>query len=158
MSNIVFGIDPDLVKSGTAVVIDGVIKDIKSMAFPELVGFAEDLRSSASMSGDVLTVIMEDPEVNKPIFNRVGVKGRALLKVAQNVGQVKAAARLIAEMLESKGIFVIKVKPVTGHAKRAKKDAKFFNEITGWSGRSNEDCRDAAIIAIFSSKSKNLET
>jgi hypothetical protein len=28
-------------------------------------------------------------------------------------------------------------------------DAKFFNQLTGWTGSSNEDKRDAGLLALY---------
>jgi len=40
------------------------------------------------------------------------------------------------------------MKPLRGSVKKAKNDAKLFNKITGWEGKSNQDKRDAALLAM----------
>jgi hypothetical protein len=39
-------------------------------------------------------------------------------------------------------------------AKDAKKDAKLFNRLTGWTGRSSADKRDAAMLALYVARRK----
>ncbi len=140
----IIGIDPDLRKSGVAVVDCGEIKELHSLDAVQLVLFCRELWVKEGA-----TVAMEDPNYNKPIFDRPGVSPQARLKIAQNVGQVKAAATLLAEFIMSHGVPVEMVPPLMGYPKAAKKDANLFKQITRWNGSSNEDQRDAAMIALF---------
>ncbi len=71
------------------------------------------------------------------------------MSIAEDLGKVKATARLIKEVLEDKGIKVTLVKPLRGPIKKAEDSSVYFNKITGWTGRSNADTRDAALIAMF---------
>ncbi|HAT42375.1 MAG TPA: hypothetical protein DCS87_11755 [Rheinheimera sp.] len=140
----IIGIDPDLRKSGVAVVDCGEIKELLSLDAVNLVLFCRE-----RWVKDGATVAMEDPNYNKPIFDRPGLNALARLKVAQNVGQVKAAATLLAEFIASHGVPVEMVPPLMGYAKAAKKDADMFKRMTQWNGSSNEDQRDAALIALY---------
>jgi len=141
----VIGIDPDLVKSGVGIVENGELIDLKALPLFELVDFIK-------ANQDALFVL-EDVETLKPVFNKRGVKTQqAKLKVAQNVGQVKGACRFLKEALAAAGVEFVLQRPLVGYAKKAKKDAKFFNQITGWEGQSNEDKRDAALLALYVSK------
>lgn len=71
-------------------------------------------------------------------------------KMAKNVGQVKGVKRVLVECLQHEGIPVRLVKPLKGHyKKKAKQDTKFFNQLTGWAGSSNEDKRDAGLLALY---------
>jgi len=91
-----------------------------------------------------LTVYIEDPAKNKPVFQRPGVSARAMLRVAQNVGANKEAARSLIERLRGLGIDVVPVAP-----RRAKKmDAKTFQRLTGWTGRTSQHARDAAALVL----------
>lgn len=136
---LVVGIDPDLVKSGVAVVKDGVLTDLKNLNFSELRGFIK--------AHPQAVFVLEDVEINKPVFDRK-VNAQANLRIAQNVGMVKGVARLIAEYLTEQDCLFTMMRPLTGHAKHAKKNADYFRLLTGWEGRSNEDNRDAAMLAI----------
>ena len=71
-------------------------------------------------------------------------------KICQDVGKCKATGSLIQQVLESQGYKVKLVTPLKGPVKRmAKSSDKYFNQITGWKGRSNEDKRDAALVALY---------
>lgn len=91
---------------------------------------------------------VEDVEANLPIFNR-RLSPRKNLKVAQDVGRVKGVARLIFDYLVQKNRRFVRVKPLTGHLKKAKKDSDYFNRLTGWEKSSNADKRDAALVALY---------
>jgi len=144
---IIIGIDPDIVKSGLAVIQNGKITNLESLSFVDLINAVDHIPSGK----DGFTIKIENPEAIKPLFGAKTKNKRAIReKICQDVGKCKATARLICEVLESKGYIVNKIKPLTGPTKKqAKSDAEYFNKITGWQGRSNEDKRDAALIALF---------
>jgi hypothetical protein len=143
----VIGIDPDVSRSGVAVATDGRIESLECLCFTDLCNFLSTLPPSA-------IVAIEDVEHDKTTYPRKANKA-AMLKIAQNVGMAKATCRHIRAVAES---FNLKVKMIPPMAKgnqlcrRAKGDAEFFNSITGWQGRSNEEKRDAGMIAFFLSK------
>lgn len=141
---IIIGIDPDIEASGMAIIKDKVILSMHRVPFPELI----EQIVNAHKQGEII-VKLEDVEANKPIFWRKGLNATVQLKVAQDVGRVKAVARLIMQSLEYHGVTVQMIKPLKGNVKKAKKDASYFNQITGWEKRSNEDGRDAALIGIY---------
>lgn len=159
------GIDPDLTKSGVATVVNGEIVTLKSMGFSELIEFV------VSKSHLPCAVLLEDVDNKKPVFasklkrtvkgqnpllayvghapSQSGSNAKVNMSIAEDLGKVKATARLIKEVLEDKGIAVTLVKPLRGPIKKAKDSSVYFNKITGWTGRSNADTRDAALIAMF---------
>ncbi len=138
--SLVVGIDPDLDKNGVAVLKDGLLAELKGLKFTALQAFIKAHPDAV--------YVLEDVELNKPTFNR-NLNDKANLKVAQNVGMVKGVARLIAEFLEEQDCRYTKTRPLIGHLKHAKKDAAYFNRLTGWEGKSNQDTRDAALLAIY---------
>lgn len=146
---ITIGIDPDLTASGVSVVEGEQIIQLKSVRIAELVQFV------AGFDGAIIK--MEDPNLIKPTFPRqldkkltAGQRVSIMRKISQDVGKVKASAKLINELLTAAGLKVIMVRPLKGSLKRqAKGDANYFNKVTGWTGRSNEDQRDAALIALW---------
>ena len=139
------GIDPDISKSGVAFVVAGRIERLEALCFVELIETIAEYKKGCV---DVV-VKLEDVESNKAMFAREPMSSAAKMKIAQNVGMVKAVARLIRESLDAKGIKVIMVKPLKGTIKKAKKNASLFNSMTKWEGRTNEDKRDAALIALY---------
>ncbi|MEL4294057.1 hypothetical protein [Shewanella xiamenensis] len=160
------GIDPDLTKSGVATVADGKVQQLKSMGFSELIEFVV-----ISAASSPCAVLLEDVDNKKPVFasklkrtakgqnpllayvghapSQGGSEFKINMSKAEDLGKVKATARLIKEVLEGKGITVTLVKPLRGQVKKAKDSSVYFNKITGWTGRSNADTRDAALIALF---------
>lgn len=142
--SLIIGIDPDLKASGVAIVVRNKISELKNMPFPELIEYI-----TALAADNEITVKLEDVNAWSSVKHRAGTGPAAMRKISQNVGQVKAVATLIKQSLNSKGIEVHLVKPLRGEVKmQAKKNSAYFNKLTGWTGRSNEDNRDAALIAL----------
>lgn len=143
---LVVGIDPDLVKSGVALVREGEILSLQALSFPQLLKFAADVDLAVPKP----LFVVEDVEIDKTTYRRAKTNARTHAAIAQKVGQVKGVARVLVECLNDMGADVLQVKPLQGPAKRqAKGDADYFNRITGWEGRSNQDTRDAALLALF---------
>ena len=141
-SNIKIGIDPDLVKSGVALVRDGKLMELHTLAFPQLLEFAQAFKESA-------VFIVEDVEYDKTTYFRPGANAATMRNIAQKVGMVKGTARQLVHCLEYMGCTVKKINPLRGPVKKkAKKDAAYFNKTFGWAGGSNEDKRDAAMLAL----------
>ena len=143
----IIGIDPDLAKNGVALVEQGQLKTMSAKPFVELMAYID-------ANPDALFAV-EDVEYNKPVFNRYLNKPQNL-KVAQNVGMVKGVARHIFEYLEYRDCLYVRVPPLKGRLKTAKDDAKYFNRLTGWQGRSSADKRDAALIALYGVRPNQL--
>ena len=142
---LVVGIDPDLVKSGVAIVEQGALTKLYALTFHEIVtSLASELKHEGAI------VIIEDVEADSTTYHRAKTNARQHARIAQNVGQVKGVKRVLVECLLAQGINVVQVKPLRGPVKnRAKKDAEYFNKVTGWTGRTNEDKRDAAMLALW---------
>ncbi|MCV6612427.1 MAG: hypothetical protein OIF55_16825 [Amphritea sp.] len=137
----IIGIDPDLVKSGVAVTEGGEILTLDALRFFDLCQFIDEHKHQAVFH-------LEDVECNKSVYQR-NTSQAGMRKIAQNVGQVKAIGRLLVEYLKGAGAEYKLVRPLVGPIKKAKKDAEFFNRQTGWAGKSNEDKRDAALLALY---------
>ncbi len=141
---LVVGIDPDLVKSGVAIVENGTLTKLYALTFHEIV-----TKLAGELNHEGATVIVEDVETDSTTYHRGGTNARQHARIAQNVGQVKGVKRVLVECLIAEGVNVVQVKPLRGPIKRAKSDAEYFNKITGWTGRTNEDKRDAALLALW---------
>lgn len=140
---IIIGIDPDLHKSGWCVLNDGKIFELESLDFFEILTRLEYYKKLYPNA----TYAIEDVNKNKAVYNRKTSK-QAMLKIAQNVGQVKAACTLLAKAIEKyTGIPPVLVPP--GIGKQVKNNAKLFNELTGYTKQTNEDKRDAWAIAKY---------
>lgn len=147
MCRLVIGIDPDAQKSGIAIYKDGVLEKLEMWSFADILTAFRGMSESKPSWVDVV-IVLEDVEAIRTTFLRKGQNPAAMRKIAQNVGQVKQTARLIKEMAAGYCINIVMVKPLGGLAKSAKKNADLFKRLTGWEGRSNEDTRDAAMLAL----------
>lgn len=142
----VIGIDPDLIAPGFAEVVQGKLVQVESIDFVELV--------KIPVQQDTV-IIVEDIESSKPVYKRKGVSDAGMSRIGQNVGQAKGAANLLVRFLEDAGHCVMRVKPLRGELKLGKKKVPaerqkaLFKAYTGWDRRSNEDSRDAAMLALF---------
>lgn len=139
------GIDPDFVKNGVAVVQGEKILSLESLCFVELIEYIKTTCAKDAV------IKLENPSAIKPLFGAKAKNKRSIReKICQDVGKCKATGSLIQQVLESQGYKVKLVKPLKGPVKRqAKNDAVYFNKLTGWKGRSNEDKRDAALVALY---------
>lgn len=141
---LIVGIDPDLTASGVALAKDGQLISLLSEPFPRLLKRAQELVDSKAL------FIVENVEHDKTTYRRGKTNASQHARIAQNVGQVKGVARVLVECLLDMGADVRQVKPLTGPVKRrAKGDAQYFNQITGWRGKSNQDKRDAGLLALY---------
>lgn len=142
-TRLLVGIDPDLTKSGIALVQNSKVLDLMALSFPDLLETAKTLVSQGAL------FVVEDVEYDKTTYHRANTNVKKHAKIAQNVGQVKGVARVLVECLLHMGADVVQIKPLTGPIKRkAKEDAAYFNRITGWEKSSNADKRDAAMLAL----------
>lgn len=90
------------------------------------------------------TVIFEDSRLQSHVWSAAGQSRYAAIKIGRNVGQVDQQCRVIEALCAKRGIECRGVSPLK---KGAKLDAQAFKERTGWTGRSNQHCRDAAMVA-----------
>ncbi len=150
MREIIIGIDPDMIASGVAVIAEkDEILELSKKSIIDIVVYVKQWSQN-----NIVTVKIEDPNLISPTFPRIIKDARSLQavrdKISQDVGRVKASATLIIQVLEHAGIKVQRVKPIKGPVKKlCKNDSAYFNRVFKWNGRSNEDSRDAAIIAVY---------
>ena len=133
----IIGIDPDLVKSGVAIITDKMT--LHNLTFPELMQLFSDNKDQ------IKKVVIEAGWLNvKSNFHaRYGQSKSAGERIAKNVGENHATGKLIAEMAEYYNLNVILVKPT-----KKKYTAEEFNRLTGWVGRSNQEQRDAGALVF----------
>lgn len=131
----IIGIDPDLTKSGVAII--GPSLELKNLTFAETVDLFR------SQQSEIKKVVIEAGWLNKKsnMHSRYGQSKNAGERIAKNVGENHATGKLLVEMAESLGLVVELVRPT-----KTKKKADEFNRITGWGKRSNQEQRDAAML------------
>ncbi len=138
---LVVGIDPDLKKSGVAVVSEGKLITLDNLKLLDLIEFISEHKHCAHF-------VVEDVNHDKATYIRPGTNKNVMMNISQKVGMVKAIGTLLEEILTDLGAEFTSMKPLRGSVKKAKKDAELFNRITGWVGKSNQDKRDAALLAL----------
>lgn len=137
----IIGIDPDMRKCGVCILDGESIIEISSWETCCLIG------EVGGFSDDYIFAL-ENVNAIKTIYAKNRKGGQAVQsRIAQNVGMVKAAATIIQDYIEHHGGKVILVPP--GIGKQTKNNAKLFAELTGYTGRTNEDTRDAYWIAKY---------
>jgi hypothetical protein len=99
--------------------------------------------------GKELLVVIEDPNGNKPVFMKKGVKSNAMaIRVGQNVGSNKREASLLIEYCRNKGINVKPVIPGKKATGKGKITKEYFNKISGYTGSTSQHGRDAAMMIL----------
>lgn len=131
----IIGIDPDLIKSGVAILGDSL--ELKTMTFAETVDLFR------SQQDQIKKVVIEAGWLNSKsnMHGRIGQRKSVGERIAKNVGENHATGKLLVEMAKSFNLNVVEVRPT-----RAKKNAEEFKRITGYMGRTNPEVRDAGML------------
>ena len=133
-SRTLIGIDPGK-HTGIAIYRDGALCELHTLSPDMLESLLVRTRSDL--------VVFEDSRKQSAVFSR-GTNARATLKIARNVGEVDMLCRQIDDMCRRHGLESVGVSPLR---KGAKVDAERFAVVTGWTQRSNQHERDAAMVA-----------
>lgn len=133
MTSIIIGIDPDLKKSGVAILGDSL--KLKTMTFAETVDL---FRSQQEV---IKKVVIEAGWLNKKANFRSTHSKRVDEQISKRVGENHATGKLLVEMAKSFNLNVVEVRPT-----RTKKNAEEFKRITGYVGRTNPEIRDAGML------------
>jgi hypothetical protein len=131
----IIGIDPGA-KTAIAHYFDGALAGIHTTDILGAISFIRVERP--------VLVILEDSTLTSHIFTAPGVAHRAALKVARNIGEIDAYCKIIKQVCGDLGIAYRSISPKD---KGKKIDAKEFERITGWTEKSNQHERDAAMVA-----------
>lgn len=128
----IIGIDPGK-STGIAIYHGGKLTGLKTIRPHHL----KEHISGASR------VIFEDSRLQSHLFT--SNQNRAVaLKMARNVGEIDAWCALITSICDDLGIPAHGISP---KAKGAKLRHDAFAKLTGWTGKTNEHMRDAAMVA-----------
>ena len=145
----IIAIDPDKDKSGVAFLKRSTRQlELTNLAFPLLLDYLQHAKKKGEETHESLIVVVEAGWMNaKSCFH--AAQGKQAEKIAKDVGANHETGRKIIEMCEHYGI------EVTPHAPLVKcwkgKDRKITHDelasFTGIMGRTNQDARDAALLA-----------
>ena len=131
------GIDPDVDKSGVAFLNGNELK-LDNLTFFQLFDYLKDMKEIYKG----LIVYVECGFLNKSNWHKKSDKSAAFnSKIGEFTGANFETAKKIVEMCEYLKISHIKIKPT-----RSKISNDSFKQITGYTGRTNQEQRDAFML------------
>lgn len=145
----IIAIDPDKDKSGVAFLKPTTRQlEVTNLAFPLLLDYLKHAQSIQTETRETFVVVVEAGwMVRKSNFH--DAQGHRAEKIAKDVGANHETGRKIIEMCKHYGIEVVQHAPLVKCWKG--KDRKITHEelasFTGLMGRTNQDARDAALLA-----------
>lgn len=146
----IIAIDPDVQESGVAsLVVESRELEVARLTFPNLLDFMRDQRDRAKQNGMSMCVVIEAGWVNRPNWHITGRNARTAAAIGKQTGRNHEVGRLLVEMAKHYGIETIEQPPFRKcwKGKDGKITADELKAITGLTGRTNQDERDAALIA-----------
>lgn len=132
----VIGIDPG-VNMGLAIYEDGKLSELMTIEPTSLA----DIFSH--YSGEPLFIAFEDSRLQSHVWVPSQSKGVAA-NIARKIGMVDAWCYMIERYCEQYDVAYMRISP---KAKGEKLNAEDFKRITGWTAKSNQHERDAAMVA-----------
>ncbi len=135
---VILGIDPGA-DTGVAVFRAGQLCELRTIAPVDIERTLIELAPAR--------IILEDSRLESRLWNaRTKTSTGAALASARSVGQVDAWCNLITALCARQGIDMHSIRP---QDKGKKVDPERFAAITGWTKRTNQHCRDAAMVAWY---------
>lgn len=155
--DIVIGIDPDAEKNGVATLFrENRLLKATALTFPETLDYLRYVHSKARVNEQTVRVIIEAGWLNKTHWHvNYNDSRQAAAAKGNAVGRNHETGRKIAEMCRHWEIPHELIKPLALKAggvnlwsgRGGKITAEELQAITGLKGRSNQESRDAALIA-----------
>lgn len=149
--HLIIGVDPDVDKNGVALLnCENKGLKINCLTFPELLDYLRYIQRQAEVTKKNLLVVVEAGWLNKGNWhlNPKETKAAAAAK-GNHAGRNHETGHKIVEMCQHWKIDVDEVKPLQKMWKG--KDKKITHEelarFTGITGRTNQEGRDAALLA-----------
>jgi len=139
MKKIYVGIDPDTDKSGFAI-WNPETKNLELFCLTFFKIF-ETLKAKKTLNH--LIVIVDAGWLNKSNFHVTGTNKRVNGKIGERVGANHQTGKLLYQMCKFLGIEVFLHCP-----RKAKIDHENFVKITGYTGRTNQEKRDAGMLVF----------
>lgn len=155
--DIVIGIDPDADRNGVATLNrESRQLTADTMTFPDLLDYLRYMQAQATTAHHNLRVVIEAGWLNKTHWHVSYNDSRQAAAAKGNaVGRNHETGRKIAEMCGHWGIGHELIKPLPlkvggvnlWHGKDGKISAEELTAVTGLKGRTNQEARDAALLA-----------
>ena len=146
MTKILIGIDTG-VNTGFAVAIDrgngGELEQVESLSITQAM---EQIRDRINSDGkDNIFLYIEDARKRTWFGSMDARQAKSGAGVREGVGSVKRDAQIWEDWCTEQGIHFKMIHPA---ANATKMKAPEFKRMTGWTGRTNEHARDAAMLVF----------
>lgn len=133
----ILAIDPDIVKSGIAVLHDNKQIEMAMLNFVDTIKF---IRMNAPI---IKCVYLEAGWLNQKSSWHTAQNKSVAARIGKNVGQNHATGQLLEQSIIAEGVKVVLVKPT-----KTKLNAEQFMRLTKIKTRTNQEMRDAAIMVF----------
>lgn len=147
----VIGIDPDIEKSGVGFLEVATRKlEVSTLSFPDLMDYFDHVVATKRETGQSVIVVVEASWMMKSNWHlKFGSRKEYAAATGYKVGQNHQTGKLICEMARAKGLEVLEHAPLRKcwKGKDGKITADELQQITGLIGRTNQESRDAALLA-----------
>ena len=135
------GIDPDVDKSGCAVKC-GKVFNLYNLTFFELYDKLKAINENSKESNIPVEVYVECGFLNGGNRHKVFGGSHSLnSKIGERIGANHETAKKICEMCEYLGLEYKQIRPT-----KSKTNSDFFQQVTGYTKRSNQEQRDALML------------
>lgn len=147
----IIAIDPDVEKSGVAFLKPSTRQlEVSNLEFPLLLDYLQSAKKVRDETGESLVVIVEAGWIAQANWHlKRGDNARVASAKGNSTGRNHETGRKIIEMCKHYGLEVVEHIPLRKCWKG--KDGKITQEelasFTGLQGRTNQDARDAALLA-----------
>lgn len=132
----IVGIDPDIEKNGIATLSEKGLQ-LNNLAFVHVMDFIKLHKD------EIKCVYIEAGWFNKKSSWHTANNMSVAAKIGKSVGQNHAAGMLLEQSIKHEGLKVVLVKPT-----KSKLDARSFEQLTKYKGKTNQETRDAAMLLI----------
>lgn len=147
----IIAIDPDVEKSGVAYLKPSTRQlEVSSLTFPQVLDYLQHAKKMRDNDKKTLIVLVEAGWLIQSNWHLLAKDSKAVAAAKGNsTGRNHETGRKIVEMCKHYGIEILEHFPLKKCWKG--KDGKITHEelssITGLTGRTNQDARDAALLA-----------
>lgn len=146
----IIAIDPDVDESGVATLATEN-RDLQTtkLSFPTLCDFIREQQERTKREGLSMCVVVEAGWVNKTNWHIHGKNARAAAAIGKQTGRNHEVGRLLVEMAKHYGCRVIEQPPLKKcwKGREGKITADELKSFAGITGRTNQDQRDACLLA-----------
>ncbi len=148
--DIVIGIDPDIDKSGVAYLnVNNRTLEVSTLSFAQVVEYFNHVVEQKKAGQSVIVVVEASWMMKSNWHLKFGSRKEYAAATGYKVGQNHQTGKLICEMARAIGLEVLEHAPLRKcwKGKDGKITADELQQITGLIGRTNQESRDAALLA-----------